>query len=219
MNKRQEACMLSGIGSKTSDAANLLGARVAKSGMSSFGRRARIPYAKPLFGAVVLEPFHLGEPQLRRDTHRGLVGGLGGEHHRHARICVGEPVEGGCARLGGVSASPHLRQEHVAELVLTAFWTDVTLTLRVAPIERDHADRCSVELDHEEAEALPGHLGQRAVELVTRSGPADVGAHQANRSISAARSRASDWRSTSRSVMIGAGGQATGCTVFSFDMV
>lgn len=35
--------------------------------------------------------------------------------------------------------------------------------------------------------------------------------------MNAARSRASDWRSTSRSVLIGAAGQGTGCTVISSD--
>jgi len=87
---------------------------VALSGMSSFGRRARVPYAEPLFGAIVLEPLHLGEPQLCRDAHRGLVGGLGGEHHRLAGMRVGEPVERRCTRLGGVPASPRMRQKHVA---------------------------------------------------------------------------------------------------------
>jgi hypothetical protein len=59
-----------------------------------------------------------------------------------------EPVGCRCARLG-VPASPCLRQEQVAELSLSAVRTDVTLTIWFAPIERDHADRRSIEIDYE----------------------------------------------------------------------
>jgi hypothetical protein len=43
---------------------------------SSTGRRDRRPHAEPLLGAVGFEPLYLGEPQLRRETHRAGVGGL-----------------------------------------------------------------------------------------------------------------------------------------------
>jgi len=49
---------------------------------SSTGRRHQGPHAEPLLGVVLLEPLHLGEPQLRRETHRPAVCGLGAEHHR-----------------------------------------------------------------------------------------------------------------------------------------
>jgi hypothetical protein len=83
---------------------------------SSAGRRDRGPHAEPLLGAVVLEPLYLDEPQLRREAHRAGVGGLGKGHHRLAGKRAGEPAECRCAGLGGVPASPRLRQEQVAEL-------------------------------------------------------------------------------------------------------
>lgn len=32
------------------------------------------PHAEPLLGAPILIPLHLGEPQLRRETHRAFIG-------------------------------------------------------------------------------------------------------------------------------------------------
>ena len=128
-----------------------------------------------LLGAVLLEPLHLGEPKLRREAHRAVVGGLGVEHHRLAGKRAGEPVECRRARLGGVPACPRLRQEHVAELGLPGIRTDVTRTLCVAPIERDRTDHRSVEIDHEKARAPLGHLRHRALEPITRSRATDVG--------------------------------------------
>jgi hypothetical protein len=53
----------------------------------------------------------------------------------------------------------------------------VTRTLCVAAVERDDADHRSVEIDHEKPRAPCGHLGHRALELVTRSRATDIGAH------------------------------------------
>jgi len=77
----------------------------------------RVPHAEPPLSAVLLEPLHLCEPRLHREAHRGVVDGLGAQHHRLVGR-RGEPVQRSCARLGGVPAPPRLRQEPVAELGL-----------------------------------------------------------------------------------------------------
>jgi hypothetical protein len=71
--------------------------------------------------------------------------------------------------------------------------TDMTRTLCVAPIERDHADHRSVEIDHEKSEAPPGHVRHGALELSTRPrAPMYVPTSgEANSSMNAARSRSS----------------------------
>jgi hypothetical protein len=73
-----------------------------------------------------------------------------------------------CSRagLGSVPLSPRRWQEHVTKLGLPAVRTDATLTLRVAPIERHHADHRAIEIDHEEAGAQrPKWLTYKAIRL------------------------------------------------------
>jgi hypothetical protein len=74
------------------------------------------------------------------------------------------------------SAAAHA-SGHVAELGLPGLGTDVPSTLGVPPIERDHPDHLSVEVDHEKARALSGHLRDQAFQFITRPGAADVGSH------------------------------------------
>lgn len=66
------------------------------------------------------------------------------------------------ARLGGVSVSPRLRQEQIAEFGLPGVRTDLTPALRVAPVQLDDADHRPVDFDHEESGAPPGYLRCRA---------------------------------------------------------
>ncbi len=98
-------------------------------------------------------------------------------------------------------------------------------------IEHDYRElKTALGLDHFEGRSFTGW--HRHVTLVTAAhlflteqrrtqkplpGP-DPPSGEATRSISGARSRASDSRSTSRAVLIGAGGQATGCTAISSGM-
>lgn len=152
-------------------------ASVTRTSASRRGRRGRQPHAEPLLGAPLLEPSCLGEPQLRGEAHRTVVGSLSAEHHRLAGQRGGEPAERRRARLGGIPPSPRLWQEHIAELGLPGIRTDVPRTLRVAPIEGDCADHRSVEIDHEKARAPPGHFRHGAFELITRSRTTEVGAH------------------------------------------
>jgi hypothetical protein len=53
----------------------------------------------------------------------------------------------------------------------------VTRTLCVAAIERDYADRHSLQIDDEVAWTLPGNFRHRALEFVARSRAAEMGAH------------------------------------------
>jgi hypothetical protein len=48
-----------------------------------------------------------------------------------------------------------LQKEHVTEFGVSGIRTDMARTLCVVPTEGDHADRHSVEIDHEKAEAPP----------------------------------------------------------------
>jgi hypothetical protein len=77
-------------------------------------------------------------------------------------------------RLGGVPASPRLRQEQVAELGLPG---SRRRTVPRYPPENDLADHGSVEIDYEKAGAPLGRPGHLALKLVTRPGATEVGAH------------------------------------------
>ena len=87
----------------------------------------RGPQAEPLLGAPGLEPFYLGEPQLRGQAQRAGVSRLGLEYHRLAGKLAGEPAECRCARLGGVPESPRLRQERVARARPARRWSVAVL--------------------------------------------------------------------------------------------
>ncbi len=64
-----------------------------------------------------------------------------------------------------------------AELGLPGLRTDVPGTARITRPERDHADHRSVAFGHEGAGAPAGHLGHVALQLVTRPGATEMGAH------------------------------------------
>jgi hypothetical protein len=66
--------------SDTSPIVQAVTGSAALSSTTSTGRRDRGPYVEPLLDAVLLEPLHLGEPQLRREAHRAVVGGLRAEN-------------------------------------------------------------------------------------------------------------------------------------------
>ncbi len=118
-------------------------------------------------GAVLLEPLHLGEPQLRRHAHRAVVGGLGASttgssdarpqtsrmplRMPRRRTSIPMPAAGTCSRDG-----PPRHPDPCDP------------TVCVGPVERDPPDHGPVEISHEEARPPPGHLRRRALELLTR---------------------------------------------------
>lgn len=98
--------------------------------------------------------------------------------------------------------SPRLRKEQVAEVGLPR---GSRATVFRCPPEQDLADHRSVEINDEAPGPTLRHRGHLLLQLVTRRTSGE-----ASSSMNAARSRASGSRSTSRSVLIGAGGQSTG---------
>jgi hypothetical protein len=70
-----------------------------------------------------------------------------------------------------------MRQEHVAEFEFPGIRTYVAQALCFAPVERDDADRGSIEINHEVARTSTGRVRHRLLELVTRSVSTKVGAH------------------------------------------
>ena len=137
----------------------------------------RPPHPEPLLGTELLESRHLGEPQPLGETHGGDVGGLGAEHQRLARQRDVGPLEDGRTRLGGVTASPRARQEQVAQLRLPTLGHDVPGTLGVAPVDGDHADHPSVEVDDEQAGASPRLRRDHPLQLVARLRSPEVRTH------------------------------------------
>ncbi len=117
------------------------------------------PYAEPLLGVVLLEPFHLNEAQLGRDAHRSLIGDLGSEDDRLTRKRVSEPVKRGRARLGCVPEPPLPREEQIAKLGLSSVAAHVTAPTLVAPVKRDKADHLSHEVNDEQAGTAGWYAG------------------------------------------------------------